>query len=265
VGNIIHRLLLPIGERLEGMLYRDAAAVLAMSEYTRERILEQHSLAPDRVRVLPHPPSQSFVRALKAQSDRNRPHRPPEGASWRLLFVGRVDDPRKNFGLLLDAMRHLVAAGENVTLTVVGAHNESWRSALDLGGIGNVIEFTGAITIAELADAYLSHDLLVLSSRQEGFGIVVAEAFSAGLPVVATRCGGPEHTIAASGGGVLVNHSAAELSTAVQELINDPGRRCMMREQALVYARSVLAFEPFARTVGEITSQFLNSQLMAHA
>jgi glycosyltransferase involved in cell wall biosynthesis len=264
VGNIIHRLLLPIGERLEGLLYRDAVAVVAMSEYTRDRILARHSLAPDRVRVLPHPTSRSFARALKTRSLNNGPHRTLDDACWRLLFVGRVDDPRKNFDLLLDALRRLVAAGEKVRLTVVGAHNEAWRSALDLGGIHKAVKFTGAVSIDQLADAYLSHDLLVVPSRQEGFGIVVAEAFSAGLPVVATRCGGPEHTIVASGGGVLVNHSAAELSAAVVELMRNSDRRCGMREKALAYAGSVLAFEPFARRVGEITDQMLESHFTAH-
>lgn len=255
LGSALHRALLPLDERLEGRLYRGAVTLCVMAEYGRERISAIHGIAPDRIELLTHPPAPAFLRALAAD-ERTLPAPPArEEAALRLLFVGRVDDPRKNFPLLLDVMRALPERRVAATLTVVGPHTEQWRRALDLRGIESRVHLAGRLPVEGLVRAYRTADVLVVPSRQEGFGIVVAEAMHAGLPVVSTRCGGPEGMIRDSGGGLLSAHDAASLADALVPLGRDAGRRETLARAARRYARTELSFERFAAHVAEINGR----------
>ena len=253
LGRSLHRALLPIGQRIEGMLYRRAAALFAMSEYTRELMIVTHGLEPRRVRVLPHPPSPEFLDALARRRSAARRERDPHGP-LRLLFVGRADDPRKNFGLLLDAFRRLRSAGSRMELTVVGPHQKRWRESLGSPDALRDVHFAGRVDLDTLVDAYLEHDLVVIPSRQEGFGIVVAEALHAGVPVISTRCGGPEAVLRASGAGVLVDQSAESLTDGIRSLSTSRARRLELGRRGQTYARGELSFEHFCARVAEETA-----------
>jgi glycosyltransferase involved in cell wall biosynthesis len=84
--------------------------------------------------------------------------------------------------------------------------------------------------------------LCVVPARQEGFGLVVAEALAAGVPVVATRSGGPEELIERSGGGVLLDGwTPEEVASVSASLLADPegllkrrraGREYVVREHS---------------------------------
>ena len=71
---------------------------------------------------------------------------------------------------------------------------------------------------------------------QEAFGIVVAEALAAGVPVVTTPSGGPESLVEESGGGVVLSgFSPDELAETVRGLLADPGRLAEMRRRGREY------------------------------
>ena len=71
---------------------------------------------------------------------------------------------------------------------------------------------------------------------QEGFGIVVAEAFACGVPAVVTPSGGPEDLVRRSGAGVLLpDWNAGTLADAVVELLGDRDRLFEMRKLGRAY------------------------------
>jgi glycosyltransferase involved in cell wall biosynthesis len=113
--------------------------------------------------------------------------------------------------------------------------------------------------VERLAEEYLSHDVFVLPSRQEGFGVVVAEALHAGLPVISTHCAGPEETIRASEGGVLVDHGAQAIAAAIQMLAADRSCRLGLAEKARSYAERELSFPLFTARVRSLTEDLLRS------
>ena len=259
LGATIHRALLPLGERIEGALYRGAACLLAMSEHTRACMIATHNLSQSSVRLLPHPPSPAFLEALKSTPDRGTAEAHGKASVCRLLFVGRVDDNRKNFPLLLEALTILNRGGIDARLSVVGPHTEQWRRSLEDPIRNGTVTYMGRITVSALAAAYRAHDVLALPSRQEGFGIVVAEAMHAGLPVVSTRCGGPEQVIRESQAGLLVDHDPDAMAAAIATLIHEPDRRKEMGRQGVEYANRVLSLEAFSSAVKSITEQVLRS------
>jgi glycosyltransferase involved in cell wall biosynthesis len=250
-GLVAHRATLGLGERLERAILAGATKVYAMSEYTRARVLDIHRLAPSHVDVLLHPPSRAFLDALHGLGGAAaRTRRQPEDIP-RLLFVGRADDPRKNLALLFDACRLLETAGFWVRLTVVGPHTARWAEAQTLPPNTDLL---GAVDLDRLAALYLSHDALVLSSRQEGFGIVVAEALHAGLPVVTTPSGGPEDVLHRSGGGVIAGFTPNEFATAIRAMVTNPEAWHRASQRGARFAAAELSFERLTENVRRILS-----------
>lgn len=251
LGAAIHHVLSPVDRLLERNIYRHATRLFAMGEYSRSLILSHNSIPPERVELLLSPPSLAFLQTLAGRSRVGGP--PPTRAAPRLLFVGRVADPRKNSDLLLEAFRLIRAAIPQSTLTIVGRNTPRWRESSGAGRPDSGIVLTGEVDIGALADAYLNHDVLVVSSQQEGYGLVVAEALHAGLPVVSTKCGGPEAIIRDSGGGILVTHTPGALAEGVLALLADQGRWSSCARGGIGFARRELSFDRFVSRVSDIT------------
>ena len=113
-----------------------------------------------------------------------------------ILNVGRID-PQKNQLALLSAMPDLLRKHPKLHLVLIGPVTvESYGVELlkeinDAGLYNNVTVLPGLPGGSqELVDAFHAADVFCLPSRHEPFGIVVLEAWAAGLPVVAARVGG---------------------------------------------------------------------------
>jgi glycosyltransferase involved in cell wall biosynthesis len=114
----------------------------------------------------------------------------PDGSArngTEILFVGRLV-PGKGADVLIRAFPGILARQPEATLTVVGGGPE--RENLDelarRLGIESHIVFAGPVPHTELAKCYRRAALLVLPSREEGFGLVLIEALGCGCPVVAS-------------------------------------------------------------------------------
>lgn len=219
--------------RQERTVLRGAAALLAISEYTAEAFHEQHGVPRERIRVLPVP----------VDTERFRP--PGERArdlGVRLLYVGRLNDPRKRLRFLLDALRQVVTLLEmRVSLRLVGEDpSPELRRQVSKRGLDAYVEFCGRADATSLARQYREADMFVLGSTQEGLGLVVLEAMASGLPVVATRCGGPEMLIRDGYNGFLVGlYDAQAMADRIARLAADAETRALMghRSRQLVEAQ----------------------------
>lgn len=168
--------------------------------------------------------------------------RPPQQAPSRghLLAVGRFADPRKRADLLFDAYRRLCESVNDAPPLVLAGWNgpsaADWALAERLG-VRRRIELHERVTERELLSLYQRASALLLSSDEEGLGIVILEAMACGLPVVCTDCGGPATSVREGETGHRVPRGdAAALAARIGELLADPARRARMGERARALA-----------------------------
>lgn len=111
---------------------------------------------------------------------------PSEGTSRRFLAVGRFSHQHKGFDLLIDAFASFAKTDKEWALDIVGEgpEEELYRSKIAAYGLEQRV-FLHPFT-THIQDYYSQAQVYVLSSRWEGFGLVLVEAMAHGLPVVSS-------------------------------------------------------------------------------
>ncbi|HUN21640.1 MAG TPA: glycosyltransferase family 4 protein [Anaerolineales bacterium] len=218
---------------LERQVLDGAARVWALSEYTAERLVQFHPTVSAKMEVMPYPiDTTQLAPAVSPPAERNE-----------LIFVSRLQDPRKNIPMLLHAFALAQAQRPELRLVLVGDTPTAHQTLLaEQLGIRDKIDFAGKLSETALRQRLQTAALFVLPSHQEGLGIAAMEGMACGLPVVSTRCGGPEATISASGAGILVeNDNPTAFAQAILRFWQEPNLRPQMSESAVKYVAQTLS------------------------
>jgi glycosyltransferase involved in cell wall biosynthesis len=116
--------------------------------------------------------------------------------NFTFISVGNLL-PVKGYDILLKAFAEVLKHKKNISLTIIGKGkglNSLLQLARDLE-IEGFVYFKGYKTSAELVKEYNDSSAYISSSRMETFGMTIIEALSCGLPVVATKAGGPDDIV----------------------------------------------------------------------
>lgn len=115
----------------------------------------------------------------------------------RFIHVSCFEDRSKNISGMLEVLKSVAEERNDFECVLIGEgidFNAMKQKATDLGLTGKLVTFTGLLEGQKLAEQYRKADFLVLFSNYENMPVVINEAFSCGLPVVATDVGGiPEY------------------------------------------------------------------------
>ena len=176
---------------------RRAARVIAVSERTKQDLLDFYGLDPEHVVVIPHGADPVF--------------RPGARSDSYLLFVGAIE-ARKNPLAALAAAQQV-----GLPLVVAGpARDRSLARALVERGA----DVRGFVSKDELAELYRGAAVFVFPTRYEGFGLPVLEAMASGTPVVAA----PDAAVREVAGDAAVYAEPGELAAAVMQALAERDR-----------------------------------------
>ena len=186
---------------------------------------------------------------------------------WRIGFAGRYCDPRKNIGLLLKATRILINRGYSLELVLVGDRNpEMIRPIVQDLELDRHIRFYESLRSEELGNLLRTFDVFVIPSHQEGLCISALEAMACGVPVVSTRCGGPEEYVIPDLTGLLIENDADQLANAIHVICSEDNRRALLSTEAerwvSMNASSEISSSLFYKHLSDLTSEIAEEKLL---
>lgn len=215
---------------------------VAVSEATRAELID-HGVKPDAITVVHN--------GIDALPDTGVA---PDPAP-RILVLGRLV-PHKRVEHVIDAAAALRSGHPGLTVAIVG---DGWwadelRDAAQRAGVNDIVEFTGHVDEQEKAVQVSRAWVLALPSVKEGWGLVVMEAASRGVPTVAyADAGGVGESIVDGQTGILVQGGAGEFTATLDRILSDDderarlGRAAQLRSREFSWDASALAFEAVLR------------------
>jgi glycogen(starch) synthase len=153
---------------------------------------------------------------------------PPREWSWRLLYLGRMDQS-KGVHVAIEALRYLP---EEATLTLQGRGDPAYVETLP---VSERVTFSTEPR-ERLRDVYAGHDAVLFPVQwEEPWGLVPLEAMAVGRPVVASGTGGSAEYLRHEENALIYSprNSAEALADAVKRLAEDPELRSRVREGGL--------------------------------
>ncbi len=141
------------------------------------------------IAIIPNGVSETWLRSTgDAECFRRRFGIPPDRPFF--LFLSRIH-PTKGLPLLLKALSGLGQRGKDWSLVIAGPdecrHTEELQALIQSLGIDKQVIFVGPLYGQDKRDAFAAADVFILPTYSENFGLVVAEALGAGVPVLTTR------------------------------------------------------------------------------
>lgn len=234
----------------------DADLVLVLSHQEAERARER--LAGTRVEVLPNGVEPGWLES--GDRDRGRVTLGIPKSAPIALTVARID-PQKGQELIPSVLAanpdlHGVLVGP---ITVAGYDERILRAASE-AGVADRLHLLGGMApeSPELADLFAAADVFLLPSRHEPFGIVVLEAWAAGLPVVASDTGGLHELIRPGRDGVVLPPGDREaFAGAVASVLATAGRGAALADAGRRRVHTDFTWRAVARKLalmyGELT------------
>ncbi|MDD1752083.1 MAG: glycosyltransferase family 4 protein [Methanotrichaceae archaeon] len=214
---------------VEKVFLNSSDAIIANSEFTR---ISVEAISGDRKGIVVAYPGLNTSSGGKSRFSKI------EKADMHLLFVGQIC-PRKGVDTLIEAFRILVFdyGIKNIKLDLAGDVSRDpdffcdIRCYCDAIMINDQVCFHGRVTQDKLEELYSQADIFVLPSLWEGFGMVLIEAMSYHLPIVATNAGAIPYLVKDGENGFLVPIKNPEkLAQSLKRLVDFPGLRLKIGE-----------------------------------
>jgi glycosyltransferase involved in cell wall biosynthesis len=228
------------------------AGIIVTSPFTARALVADYGVPAGKVRVVP-----PGVDALPVPV--RMPRRPARPGPVRLLSVAAFV-PRKAHRVLFEALARI--ADLPWELTAVGATDRDpalvarLRRFLAGAGLAARVAMPGEVPDEALAAAYGAADVFVHPALYEGYGMALAEALRAGLPIVAAGGGAVPETVPAAAALLVSAGDAAALADALRRIVRDHRLRADLAAAAAAAGGRLPGWDDAARAFAEAVGRF---------
>lgn len=231
---------------------RVADRLIVLNDADRAFALERGWKREATIDVVAHGVSTKFLAGAPGPDQ-------PRGAG--ILFCGTWDS-MKGVQYLADAFSRLIDAGRSVRLTVLGAAMpEDTVLAAFTPAARRFVSVRDRVPEEQVIDAYRRHDVMAFPSSYEGFGMVLIEAMSQRLPVVATPVGAAAAFVRDGDTGLVVPpRDPAALAAALSRMLDDPPLRARLADAAFGRVRDLT----WTRTASETLAVYQHARDAKH-
>jgi glycosyltransferase involved in cell wall biosynthesis len=249
---------------LQKALYH-ADRILAVSSYTRDRILKAHHLNPENVSLLPNTfDEHRFHIASKPQKLLER-----YGLTANqplILTVGRLDsrDRYKGYDQILQALPNIRSSIPNIHYIIVGKGDDRPRveQLIHQLQLQDCVTLAGFIPDRELSDHYNLCDVFAMPSKGEGFGIVYLEALACGKPVLGGNQDGAIDALRQGELGALVDPDDVDaIAQTIVQILQGTYPNSLIYQPELLRQKVIeyFSFDSFKKTLGDLIK---NSEIL---
>ncbi len=243
--------------KLDKATNRFSTHIIAVSESTRDYVVESEGVEPGRVTTIYNGIDLSIYkpRPEAKQAMRARYGFPPE--AFVIAGVGRLSY-QKNFTLFLDVAALVISRHPNAYFAIAGkgAEEASLQAHARTLGIESRVKFLGYV--GDMPSLYPAIDMLLLTSRYEGLPITILEAMATGTVLVSSKLDGVQEVLCDGVDGALVAPGDAhEFARRIGTLIDQPQAVSRYRNAAMEKVRARFSAEVGTRAVETIYGKYL--------
>jgi phosphatidylinositol alpha-1,6-mannosyltransferase len=235
----------PLIEGHRRAAFERASRILTNSEFTARRVREDFPAVGSRVHPVPLCIDPDLIELWERDL-----HDAPTGRKSAVLIVGRLwsSERGKGHDALLAALPRVRERVPGAELWIVGTGDDAprlERAAHELG-LAGAVRFFGRVSDRDLGRLYRSAGVYAMPSRQEGFGLVYAEAMWHGLPCIGSTLDAAGDVISDGRTGLLVPYGeVAPLADAIVALLSDRDSEQGMGRAASAEARRRFTYPRF--------------------
>lgn len=244
-----------------------ADRILAVSHYTRDRLINDQSLNnPTTLKVLPNTFDQEkFHITPKPSYLLERYNLQPNEPI--ILTVARLDpdEQYKGYDRILQALPSVLSQCPDVHYLLVGKGGDRARveEAIQSLNLSRHVTLTGFIPDEELCDHYNLCDVFAMPSKGEGFGIVYLEALACGKPTLGGNQDGAIDALCHGELGALVNpDNIKEIARSLTQILQKTYPNPLMYQPEALRQKviEIYGFERFQQTLNQHLSEFWQEQ-----
>ncbi len=223
-----------IYDRKFRMAANKADKIIAISEQTKNDIVNFYNINPDKITVVYQTCNDNFKTLFSVDKIKELKQKFNLPNNY-LLYVGTIE-PRKN---LLTILKSLIFGNIDFPLVVVGKKTkyiDTIKKYIDSNNLKNKVIFVENISTPDLAKLYQGADIFIYPSIFEGFGIPIIEALYSKTPVITSK----EGCFSEAGGksSIYINpNNYEELAEKINLLLNNSELRKDMSETGFKYVK----------------------------
>ena len=213
-------------------LLKNADRIIAVSQYTKNRMVNDSGINPEKITVLHNCLDPFFPKHFETERPKYLSQRYGIDSNTKVvLTVSRInkDEGYKGYDTVIKVLGSILQKSPSLNFKYIlcGKYDSTeYKRLIGLVAMYNLSErvlLTGFIPDSELVDHYRLSDIYIMPSKKEGFGIVYIEAAACGLEVIAGNADGSAEAMMNGEIGHLVNpDDENEIFDTLYELLNKP-------------------------------------------